>query len=267
MNRYAGVLLLLPAAALGCASLPVPGGGPGDGAEIQAQLFKLQKDAARTLEKLEKIEAGGAATAAPNATCAQAALKVEDLERQVKVLQEQILAGQRRLDEVLAEVRAGRRTAAPAPAAPSPEEQPRAAENRPAATPSSPLSGSPENLFNAAYADYSRRHFDLALAGFEAVVRADPKGPLADDAQLWVGETLSAMGRTEEAVAAYDRLIQDYPTGDKVPAAFLKKGLAQFEARRTAEAVETLKTLILRWPDADEARIAREHFRRRGITP
>jgi tol-pal system protein YbgF len=267
------------ALAAGCAGFP--GTEPASTAplppDVQEQLFKLQKDSARVLEQLEALQKK---STDPTTACAEAAARTETLERTMRVVEEQLLATQRRLDELLAEVRGLRPGAAPVlnpnrPAEGEAKPAPGAAgATAPAAAPAAGArpgpatgTGSPTDLFNAAYSDYSRRHYELALAGFQAAHQADPTGPMADDALYWTGETLYAMGRYPDAVGAYDTLIETFPKGEKTPAALLKKGLAQFEAKDNAAAVATLQTLIREYPSSDEARIAREHLRRRGALP
>jgi len=249
-----------------------------DTSDIQDQLFKLQKDSARILTTIDAMREGGADEGVL-ATCAEAVTRMEEVERRMVALEEQTLATQRRLDETLSELRAIRRggggwnagyggtgnagaTAGAWPEKPRTQEGSRPATPRPGAV-SAGLA--PEDLFNAAYADYSRGKYELALAGFEAARNADPTGPLATDAQHWVGETLFAMGRHLEAASAFDKVIAGDGTGRKVTSAHLKKGLALLEARRTTEGVMELQHVIDTWPDSDEARIAAEYFKRKGI--
>lgn len=278
----AGAVLLACLAAAGCAGFPgsEPASSTPPPPGIQDQLFKLQKDSARLLQQMDELEKALSEDRSL-AACAEAASRAEALERQVKALEEQWLSTQRRLDEVLSEVRTLRPGATPVIVTPPADTgsaaavadgtSPGAEAPPPGGTevrPGPPTgTGSPSDLFNAAYSDYSRRHYELALVGFQAAYQADPRGPMADDALYWTGETLYAMGRYVDAIGTYDALIEAFPSGEKTPAAMLKKGLAQFEARDNAAAVGTLQGLIERFPNSDEARIAREHLRRRGIVP
>ncbi len=279
----------------GCAST-VPGAAPAaDSAQVRDQLFKLQKDSARILDRVEALaEKSSGDQAAP--ACAEAASKVDDLATEVRALEEQLLAAQRRLDELFSEVRALRR-AAPAgwaPPAPVPPPEPgpgsaaeaTATPNGPPAPAEAPAEASkgeaspgtgtapgtapapaesPVDLFNRAYADFSQGHYELALAGFQRVLQLDPNGPLADDAQYWIGETYYTMQKYPEAAAAFDHLISAWPRSDHLRAAHLKKGLALFEGRRTTEGAIELQELIETWPGSDEARIAEDYLKRKGI--
>lgn len=257
---------------LGAQACATTGAGTGmstrESSDIKDQLFKLQKDSARMLKKIEDLERGD--EGGSHAACAEAAARVQNVESQVIVLEEQILATQHRMDEALGELRTLRSLQGGAVWTTEPvneEQQWPSAENErpPSRSPAPRLEGAPEDLFNSAYADYSRGNYELALAGFEATHRSDPSGPLADDAQYWVGESLYALGRYVQSAEAFERVIQAYPGGDKLRASHLKKGLALFEARRANEGVTTLRYVIESWPSSDEARIAREYFRRKGI--
>ncbi len=286
-SHWTSLFTLLAAVTLMAGCLPTAGAGgaaPQGAADLHDQLFKLQKDSARILEKLDTLEQNRDEGSGTQAVCAEAVTRIAELSDELRVMEEQILATQRRLDEALVQLRALKRTpppswlgnepvTPPAAATAAPGQPGEGAETATAGATTPPAEGgdaglaaaSPEDLFNAAYADYSRGQLELALAGFEGALRADPEGPLADDAQYWVGETLYAMSRYVDAVAAFEHLIAAYPEGDKLARAHLKKGLSLFEGRRTAEGVQALEYVITMWPDSDEARIAREYFRRKGI--
>ncbi|MCE5248556.1 tetratricopeptide repeat protein, partial [bacterium] len=163
---------------------------------------------------------------------------------------------------------APRAAAAPAPA-PTPAAAPAAAA-QPVAKPATPTdeaaSGeSAEEAFNGAYADYSRGHFDLALAGFRRAKAIDPDGPLADDSQYWLGETLYAQKKHLEAAKAFSDLVDQFPKSDKVLMARLKRGMALCEGKKTEEGVAELRKLIKSAPSTDEARLAREYIKRKKL--
>jgi TolA-binding protein len=89
----------------------------------------------------------------------------------------------------------------------------------PSAEPVIGLPQSPQRAYDSAWSDYTSGQWDLAIAGFQSYIKAYPKSELADDAQFYIGEAFSAASKFKEAAEAYDLVIRDYPTGDKVPAA------------------------------------------------
>jgi len=125
----------------------------------------------------------------------------------------------------------------------------------------------PAGVFQKAYADYTRGDYQLAALGFESVLRLRPEGTLADDAVYYLAETASAQGRIDEALRGYARVEEDYPDGDKVPAAILKRGLLLIDANRIGEGVVQLDHLVKSYPEADEARLARNKLRALGVGP
>ncbi len=76
--------------------------------------------------------------------------------------------------------------------------------------------GNAEQLFAAAYSDYSRANYDLALSEFRQYVETYPTSELADNAQYWIGEILYAQKKLPEAAAEFERVQTVNPKGDKV---------------------------------------------------
>src|SRR6185436_13010138 len=86
--------------------------------------------------------------------------------------------------------------------------------------------GNPDQLFAAAYGDYSRGNYDLAISEFRQYVETYPTSEMADNAQYWIGEALFAKRQFNEAIVELDKVSTLFPKGDKVPAARFKKALA-----------------------------------------
>lgn len=285
----AGLLsLALLVSASGCVSSMGSGGGATNANDVSDRLFKMQKDLAKILDRLDEIDSRDAEQESEDSdrkNLARVSTQLDSIEQQLQQLQTLLAEDRSRIEDLAGMLRSLRaRTDVPSWSTP---EQIAAATRRgqengdgePAGeTGDAGLDGmaqgqdpaaqggpSPENLFNAAYTDFSRGKFEVALAGFEAALRADLIGPRADDAQYWIGETLVELERYDEAIKAFDRVLVAYPESDMRLPSLLKKGLALFEARRTAEAVTVLQSLIDEHPDSDEARIAEEYLTRRGV--
>ncbi len=129
----------------------------------------------------------------------------------------------------------------------------------PATTAATSTAGlSPQKLYDTAYADYTSGQWKLAITGFETFIKAFPRSELADDAQYYIGETLSLDGRDAEALGAYDRLIATYPGGDFVPKGYYKRGLVLERLGQRDRAKESWETLVAKFPDSDDARLAKQ---------
>jgi tol-pal system protein YbgF len=79
---------------------------------------------------------------------------------------------------------------------------------------------------------------------------------LADNAQFWVGESFMALNQYEQAILAYQKVIKNYPKGNKVPNAMLRQALAFHEIKDDISAKLLLRKVVKNYPDTSEAKIA-----------
>jgi tol-pal system protein YbgF len=119
------------------------------------------------------------------------------------------------------------------------------------------IPGNPEQLFAAAYIDYSRGNDELALSEFRQYVETYPGSEVADNAQYWIGEILYAQKKLPEASAAFEQVKIINPNGDKTPAALYKRGLILLELQRKEEAVVQLLTVYNDYSKTKEGELAK----------
>ena len=127
-----------------------------------------------------------------------------------------------------------------------------------ATTPAANSGVQPQRLFDTSWADYTSGNYVLAVQGFEAYLRAFPKGQRAHEAQLYIGESLAWEKKDMDAVTAYDRVIANYPGSASVPTAYYKRGLAFERLGETARARESYDALIKQFPDTQQAVLAKQ---------
>lgn len=134
---------------------------------------------------------------------------------------------------------------------------------------SAPLSGAkgnePTQLYNAAYEDYLRGSFDLAIQGFREYMKRYPGTDLADNAMYWVGESQYSKKQFKEAVDTFTDLLNTFKTSDKAAAALLKKGLAYLELGDRSQAVINLQYVLYEHPGTEEAELARKKLTALGV--
>jgi tol-pal system protein YbgF len=123
----------------------------------------------------------------------------------------------------------------------------------------------PSELYDTAYADYTKARYALAIQGFQEYLQAYPSTDLSDNAQYWIGESHYAQKKYSDAITDFDRLLKDWPKSDKAPAALLKKGYALLETGQKAEAVVQLQYVIHEHPASEEARLARARLKTIGV--
>jgi len=123
----------------------------------------------------------------------------------------------------------------------------------------------PIQLFSAAYGEYLKGNYELALDQFRQYVQRFPSLETTDNAQYWIGECLYSLGRYEDAVAEFDALLRTYPQSDKALAARLKKALALLELDRREDAIAELR-LVARHPiSSSEVNAARQRLEQLGV--
>ena len=120
--------------------------------------------------------------------------------------------------------------------------------------------GNAEQLFAAAYSDYSRGNFDLALSEFKQYVETFPSSELADNAQYWIAEILLAQRKPAEAIAELEKVAQVNPQGDKTALALYKRATLLLEAGKKEEAVAQFLVLVKGYEKTNEAALATQQL-------
>jgi tol-pal system protein YbgF len=98
--------------------------------------------------------------------------------------------------------------------------------------------------------------FETALKGFKNLINKFPKSAHADNAQFWIGEIYYSEKWYEKAILEYQKVIEKYPKGNKVPASLLKQGFAFLNLGDKANARLILKELVKKYSESTEAKIA-----------
>ena len=98
--------------------------------------------------------------------------------------------------------------------------------------------------------------YDDAVAAFNDMLTNYPGGKLADNAQYWIGEAHFAARRFREAADEFSKVINNYPQSPKVPDAMLKLGFSYYELADWSKARGTLEQLKGRYPQSTAAQLA-----------
>src|ERR1700730_14761120 len=125
----------------------------------------------------------------------------------------------------------------------------------------------PDVLYNNALRDYNGAKNDLAIQEFNDYIKFYPNTDLAGNAYFYLAELQFKAGDYQKAVANYDLVLQNFPSGNKAAAAQLKKGFALLELGKEDEGTQELKHVIQRYPRNNEATQARERWGKLGPAP
>ena len=117
---------------------------------------------------------------------------------------------------------------------------------------------SKDELYASAKQAYDNGDFQSALQGFELFLEKFSDSDRADNARFWIGEIYFAEQWYERAILEYEKVIKNYPDGNKVAGAYLKQGFSFEKIGENANARLILNELLEKFPDSNEAKIAKK---------
>jgi TolA-binding protein len=207
---------------------------------------------------------------------ADQSLGIKSIESNISIIRQNSQETSTRLGELKNEIEALRRdlttmmsrllTAAPpapivdpldpnAPVLPAP-----VVSTPPPLTPSPSTIGlSPQVAYQTAYADYTAGQFARAVQGFQEYLRIFSTYERADDAQYHIGESEYSQNRFDEALAAYNLVIQNHPKSEWVPWAYYKRGLTQGRLGRVDEQRTSFEQAA-KFPNSEAAILAKSRL-------
>ncbi|MBN2466677.1 MAG: tol-pal system protein YbgF [Deltaproteobacteria bacterium] len=179
---------------------------------------------------------------------------LQELRGQLEEKQYALQTDLRRTEERIA--RLEERAPAPSPVSPTPPDL------APVPTPDAASGGihDSEEVYADAFRIYKDGDFQKARDAFAAFLKQFPDTEYSDNAQFWVGECFYKERKYEQAILAYEDVIQKYPKGNKVPDAFLKQGLCFKTLGDTISSRILLQKVIDTYPTSPQADIARKEL-------
>jgi len=185
---------------------------------------------------------------------------VEQATYRLDQISTQLSQTRRQMEDLQANMTAAATRAAAADAAPP------ATSGGEMTVPAPPVaSADPMETYQAAYRDYQRGNFDLAIEGFRDFLSTSANSDLADNASYWIGESLFSQKKYREAIEQFDAVVNKYPKSDKVPGALLKKGYSYISIGERAQGVVQLQYVVHEHPRSQEASLARQRLKQLGI--
>jgi tol-pal system protein YbgF len=131
--------------------------------------------------------------------------------------------------------------------------------------PAAPQAPPPNALYEDAMRDFNAGKNELATNEFTQYLQAYGSTDLAGNAQFYLGEIQYRQGNLQGAVTSYNKVLDQYPGGNKAPAAQLKKGYALLDLGQRSQGVQELRSLIARYPKSPEAVQARDRLSKLGV--
>jgi tol-pal system protein YbgF len=133
----------------------------------------------------------------------------------------------------------------------------------PATPPPPSIAGlSPTRMYETARADYFGGQYSVAITGFDQFLKAFPRSEMADDAQFMIGDSYFSQNQWNEAITAYNQVIQNYAGTNSVPDAYYKRALALERLGQLEAARASFETAVMQFPDTDAGRLSRQNLDR-----
>ena len=127
---------------------------------------------------------------------------------------------------------------------------------REGSAPKTPVSNEAVSAYRKAYEQLREEKHEEAAKAFRDFVRLFPNHDLSDNAQYWLGECFYARKEFAVAVREFRRVIERYPTGNKVPDALLKVGFSYLSLGSLEAGRQTLEQLQRSYPRHEAATLA-----------
>ncbi len=187
---------------------------------------------------------------------------VADLQARLGKLDQKLTDIQNTLQNVDSKMAAPPPPAAP-PAAtgPSPSGGPGAS---PLASATPPASA--DVLYSNGLRDINGKHYDLAAQEFQDYLKYYNDTDLASNAQFYLGEIAFMQGDYQQALDAYNKVVENYPKSFKTASSRMRKGFCFAELGQKAAAIRELRTVVRQYPGTDEAKRSAAKLKELGAT-
>jgi tol-pal system protein YbgF len=236
-------------------------------ADLGASLEQLRTDISLLQGRLESMQDASSKTANDQ-------LKVrQDIEIRIATLDEQVRALQAKIEQM--KVAAGANpgptpvsttmvlAATPVPVATATPATTTVAAPTPKPTAVvAPGKESDQQMYQRGAEALDGKRYADARAAWTDLLGKHPKSEYADNARYWIGESYYAEKDFASAILEFDKVVRDYPAGDKVAAALLKQGLAFLEIGEKEGGVATLQDVVKKYPKSEEAKKAKERLQK-----
>lgn len=103
--------------------------------------------------------------------------------------------------------------------------------------------------------------YEAAAPLFEAFAGEFPEDDLADNALYWAGECKYTKKKFTEAIKRFKRVVEEHPSGSKVPDALLKIGYAYISLGDRESAETYLKKVVVQYPFSNAGVKAEERLK------
>jgi len=121
-------------------------------------------------------------------------------------------------------------------------------------------------LYSNGLRDINGRHYELATQEFQDYLKFYSDTDLASNAQFYLGEIAFMQNQFQQALDAYNKVIENFPKSFKLASARMRKGYCLAELGQKAAAIRELRTVVRQYPGTDEAKRSAAKLKELGAT-
>ncbi len=186
---------------------------------------------------------------------------LEEIKSRLGKLNQQLVDLQNAVQSLDAKISTGTPTTAGGTATPTSSAAP------PSGSSIAPPSAAPpaDTLYQNGLRDIQSGKYDLARSEFQDYLKYYGNTDLASNAQFYIGEMAYKQKKYQEAIAEYDKVLNNYPKSFKLAPARLHRGMALIELGQKASGIRELREVIRRFPGSEEERYARGRLKELGV--
>ncbi|PYT82892.1 MAG: tol-pal system protein YbgF [Acidobacteria bacterium] len=190
---------------------------------------------------------------------------LEEIKSRLGKLNQQLVDLQNAVQSMDAKISSGAATPpSAAPGATTPTASAAPPTGAGSAAPSMPAP-SADTLFTNGLRDIQTGKYELARAEFQDYVKYYGRSDSAADAQFFLGEIAYKQKQYQQAIAEYDKLLNNYPKTFKLAPALLHRGMALVASGQKSSGIRDLREVVRRFPGSEEERYARAKLKELGV--
>jgi tol-pal system protein YbgF len=125
----------------------------------------------------------------------------------------------------------------------------------------SPSAGADEEaLYLKSFDSIKAGKYDDAIRGFRGMLDKYPQGNYSDNAWYWMGQSYFSKRDYPNALQSYKSLLEKFPASPKVPDALLNTGIVQQQQSKNDQARAAYQRVLKEYPNSQAATLARSRL-------
>jgi tol-pal system protein YbgF len=121
-------------------------------------------------------------------------------------------------------------------------------------------------LYSNGLKDIQSGKYDLARSEFQDYLKYYGKTDLAANAQFYIGEIYYRQKNYAQAIAEYDKVVNNYPNNFKMAPARLHRATSMLALGQKSSGIRELREIVKLFPGSEEERYARAQLKELGAT-